>query len=109
LIEDYDVNIREDDYEDIDDEVFRTMNMRLPENHDWSTCFNIQVSAALTQLNKTFYEEQMNSYIHNHEGIHLKLLQEELHRPENAKTDAQKFIIYHHLYWQRQWYLFGIV
>ena len=106
LIEDYDVNIREDDYEDIDDEVFRTMNMRIPENHDWSTCFNIQVSAALTQLKKTFYEEQMNSYIHNHEGIHLKLLQEELHRPENAKTDAQKFIIYHHLYWQRQWYLF---
>ena len=77
--------------------------------HDWSTCLKIQVSAALTQLKKTFYEEQMNSYIHNHKGIHLKLLQEELHRPENARTDAQKFIIYHHLYWQRQWYLFGIV
>jgi len=104
LIEDYDVNIREDDYEDIDDEVFRTMNMRIPENHDWSTCFNTQVSAALTLLKKTFYEEQMNSYIHNHKGIHLKLLQEELHCPENAKTDAQNFIIYHDVYWQRQWY-----
>ena len=48
----------------------------------------------------------MTASIHNHGGIHLKLLNEELHRPENAKTDAQKFVVYHHLYWQRVWYLF---
>jgi hypothetical protein len=42
---------------------------------------------------------------------HLKLLNEELHCPENAKTDAQKLLIYHYLYcqWKLCQYTNGII
>ena len=50
--DDYDMNNREDNYEDIDDEVFRTMDMRVPDDHDWSTSFHLQLATALPQLKK---------------------------------------------------------
>ncbi len=106
VMDEYDLNNREDDNEDIADEVFRTINMRVPEDHDWSITFNILLSTSLAEPKKKYYEEQMINYNQSHEGIQVQLLHEDLHHPENAKTDAQRFIIYHHLYWQWIWSLF---
>jgi hypothetical protein len=100
----YDNDVREEEYEDFDDELVRTMNMRVPENHDWSVGHDEQIATALPQLKKSFYTDQMSVALHNHGTEPVKLLNEELYRPENAKTDGQKFLIYHHLYWQYIWY-----
>jgi hypothetical protein len=89
---------REDDFEDLDDELFCNIDLRVPENHDWSASFSEAISKSLVELANSFYAEQMCTL--SEDGQPLELFDDELHRPENAKTDGQKFIIYHHLFYQ---------
>jgi hypothetical protein len=89
---------REDDFEDLDDAAFRNIDVRVPDNHDWSASFDEEVGKSLVNLAKTFYQEQMASLIGDNQN--LELFDDELHRPENARTEGQKFIIYHHLFYQ---------
>ena len=52
-------DLGEDDCEDIDDTLFRTMNRRVPKAYNWYANFNEQTSTALPRLAKQFYKDQM--------------------------------------------------
>jgi hypothetical protein len=98
--------------EDIDDQLFRNIDRRVPEGYNWSASYNDSTSTALPHYVKAFYDNLVSTSIGNEVGQqHLKLLNKELHCPEVAKTDAQKFLIYHHLYWQWKLYQYrnGII
>ena len=98
--------------EDIDDELFRNIDRCVPDGYNWSENYNKITSTALPRYVKAFYDNLVSTTIQNEVGQqHLKLLNEELHCPENATTDAQKFLIYHYLYWQWRLYQYrnGII
>ena len=98
--------------ENMDNELFRNIDRRVPEGFNWSASYNESTSTALPCYAKAFYENLVSTSIGNEVGQkHLKPQNEELHCPENAKTDAQKFLVYHHLYWQWKLYQYrnGII
>ncbi len=92
---------------------YRNIDRRIPEGYNWSaSCYNDSTSTALPCYVKAFYENLVSTSIGNEVGQqHLKLLNKELHCPENAKTDAPKFPIHHHLYcqWKLYQYRNGII
>jgi hypothetical protein len=73
--------------EDIDDHLLRNIDRRVPEGYNWSASYNDSTSTALPHYVKAFYDNLVSTSIGNEVGQqHLKLLNEELHRPENAKN-----------------------
>lgn len=98
-----DNNVPNDEMEEIDDETFRTIDTRIPNGHDWSENFDDTIATKLIEFTKQFYEQQMTEF---NENEPVNFFNEELHRPENAKTSGQKFLIYHQLYWQYQMWLY---
>lgn len=80
-------------YEDIDDNIFFVLNDRIPNNFYWSQNYSEQYSKALQEL------------IGNPDEP-FELFKENIHKPENAKTEAQKFLIFHHWYHEYEFELF---
>ena len=97
---------REDDYEDIDDNVFCELNDRIPDNFDWSQNYSEQHSKGLQEFATIFYQQQRQRFVTEKPDEPLELFEENIHTPENAKTDAQKFLVFHHLHHQYQLELF---
>ena len=86
------------DFEDMNDAMFNSLDTR-PSTDDmyWSDEYNPALATKLDEHKKKYYDKQ-NTSIGQDEP--LQLFDEDKHKPENAKSDAQKILIYHHLYYQ---------
>ena len=98
------INIDQDnDFEnDINDMQWNQLNSRIPAGYDWSLHYDESLETALTTYKDKYYEEVMNgvlnSNVDGHENHQLQLFNVDIFKPENARTNEQKFIIYYHLY-----------
>ena len=68
------------------------------DGRDWSTTYDIGHTTWLTETASKFYNDVTDSIINNNDPNDLQLFEEIVYRPENAKEDAQKFLIYQHIY-----------
>ena len=91
-----------EDYEDMDDALFRSLDSRIPNNFDWSEKYNEEAEGWLISYAKSFYAANDDSILRNTNGTdidnNLKLFDDHLCRPENCRTEAQKLLVYHHIY-----------
>eukprot|EP00956_Cyclotella_meneghiniana_P042800 scaffold249323_cov36-Cyclotella_meneghiniana.AAC.3 len=72
---------RQENYEDIEVELFRNMDTRVLAGYDWSADFDEQLVKALPDFIKAFYEAQM-AFFQNQAANKIELINEELYRPE---------------------------
>ena len=86
------------EYEDYDESMIGCLR-KPPVDHDWSVGYEEADCTSLKLYCDAFYEQMTADELNDEEGS-LTLFDEELYRPENAKTDEQRFLIYHHLYHQ---------
>jgi len=86
------------EYEDYDESMIGGLR-KPPVDHDWSVGYEEADCTSLKLYCDAFYEQMTADELNDEEGS-LTLFDEELYRPENAKTDEQRFLIYHHLYHQ---------
>lgn len=98
-------NSNDDDYVDVDDALYNGLNDRSEEHphHDWSDGFVLEETNALQQFADQYYREQTRRGLNTSSDSAQQqpsLIDPELFSPENAKTEDQKFLIYHHLYHQ---------
>ena len=88
--------------EDLDlgmgENLFNLLENRAPPSYDWSKNYQQNLTESLPKLAQIFYQQERTSILSGKEG-HLKLFNEGILCPENCKGDAQKFLIYHHLYY----------
>ena len=75
---------------------FRTMNHRAAD-HDWSVNYNTIASTALETYKDDYYKKAVRNSLKVTTGEVVQLFQEETNRPEKARTDGQRLIIYHYL------------
>ena len=90
------------DYEDMDDALFRRLDSRIPENYNWSENYTEEAEGWLVSYANNFYAANDDSILRDtnetENGNSLKLFDDDLCRPENCRTDAQKLLVYHHIY-----------
>ena len=61
----------------------------------------LHYASFLLQFSEQYYTESNGAILNDDENIDgITLFNEELYKPENWRGDAQKFIIFHHLYYQ---------
>ena len=92
-----------EEFEDMNDSLFRRLASRIPNNYNWSETYDEIAETWLTSYSKTFYAAQNESILRPNPDVtgvedDLKLFDDHLCKPENCKTDAQKLLIYHHIY-----------
>ncbi|EJK61395.1 hypothetical protein THAOC_18129 [Thalassiosira oceanica] len=95
----------EDDYVDVNDALYNGLDDRLSKfpNHDWSVGFKTSEMTALKDFADSYYRSRtqiLNNHTDTSSSKRPPLIDPELFKPENAKSDDQKFLIYHHLYHQ---------
>ena len=91
-----DDNKDEGKYEDMAEFLFDDIENR-PAFYDWSQNYVVGMSKKLDELARWFYKAKNESVIVGLEE-ELKLFEIEKHIPENCCGEAQKFLVYHHLY-----------
>ena len=74
----------------------------------WSGGYREYYEDALTNFSKQYYESR-NQDIIDGSVQELKLFDEMLHRPENCRSDAQKFLVYHYIFMNYKTNLYNIV
>ena len=84
-------------FADQEEEKLQTMNKRIPHGHDWSVNWSASESTALVEYAARLRSDEVDAGLNDAEDV-VELFNEGLHRPENAQTEGQKFLVYHHLY-----------
>ena len=84
------------DYEDMAENLFDDLENR-PAFYDWSQNYVDGLSEQLEKLAKKFYKEKNENLIEGREEV-IQLFEIQKYNPENCRGEAQKFLIYHHLY-----------
>ena len=99
-----------DAFEDININLFNRLESRIPEQFDWSIDFDEQAVDWLSSYTVTFYQKLQDKILSGKSNT-LQLFQEELHCPENCRSNAQKLLIFHHIYYHYQMELYeqGII
>ena len=70
------------------------------DNYDWSANIDIGLMTALDDKTLAYYRnDRMNVNVDNA----LTLNHEEIHRPENCRGDAQRFLVYSHIFAHYEW------
>ena len=83
------------------DHLFQLLPNRLPDNYDWSEGYDLRYETWLLQFSEQYYTESNGAILNDDENIDgITLFNEELYKPENWRGEAQKFIIFHYLYYQ---------
>ena len=73
----------------------------LPPEHRWNETWCSELATALTDYKDRFYNDRDALRAGGH-TTPLELVEEDTYRPENAGSDGQKIIVYHHLYHQKK-------
>ena len=84
-------------FADQEEEKLQSMNKRIPHGHDWSVNWSASESTALVEYAARLRSDEVDAGLNDAEDV-VELFNEGLHRPENAQTEGQKFLVYHHLY-----------
>lgn len=81
----------------------RTMNKRA-DGHDWSANYDANLARALVEYSTQYYRASRADTIDASDGDEepLALFQEHIYCPENAVTESQKLLIFHHLLCQKE-------
>ena len=87
----------------MDDSMFNEIQNRIPPGFDWSIHYQDKYVDSLTNYASLYYEKQQQKIIEGDDS-ELELFNYDKYRPENCKTKAQKFLIYEHLYYHREWF-----
>ena len=95
----------DNDYKDMGDTMFCNLPTNIPYGYDWSKDFDDTLTVALVNYAKEYYDD-LQKRILGHEEEDIKLFDYDTYKPENCHGDNQTFLIYEHLYYQRQWKLF---
>jgi hypothetical protein len=90
--------VDEEEDADLDDTLFRSLRSGVPDYYDWSNHYDAAKVNSLNEHSKKYYADKNSAIINNANDEPLELFDPEVHKPENAKTEAQKDIIFHHLY-----------
>ncbi|KAL7537702.1 hypothetical protein ACHAXR_008006, partial [Thalassiosira sp. AJA248-18] len=89
----------DEEFEDMTDELFNRLRSDAPVGHNWSDNYSVEIRDSLRSTAKDYYERQRQRTIDgNTEHEQLELFDEHIYQPRNAKTDGQKFLVYHNLY-----------
>jgi hypothetical protein len=92
---------RDEDFEDMDETLFQSIESRIPDGYDWSENHNPLLASKLQEFVKIYYDKQTADTIAGSEQ-QLILFDNDVHKPENCKGSAQKFLIYEHIYYHYQ-------
>lgn len=88
-----------EDFEDMDDALFRILNSQIPGNFDCSENYTEEAEGWLNPYADSFYAANNDSILRdaNSGGVdnHLKLFDDNLCRPENCRIEALKLLVYH--------------
>ena len=95
----------DNEYEDMGDTMFRNLPTNIPEGYDWSKDFDHSLTVKLVNYAKEYYQWQQQQVL-EHEEEDIKLFEYDTYKPENCHGDDQTFLVYEHLYYQRQWKLY---
>lgn len=100
--------VNTDDLHEInmEDELYNSLRNDAPPGHSWSAHYDESLSSKLEEYTKAYYQKQ-RALLLNQENEPLLLFDIVTHCPENVKSPAQKFLVYHHLYYQYQHFLFN--
>jgi len=81
----------------------RTMN-KWADGHDWSANYYANLARALVEYSTQYYRASRADTIDASDGDEepLALFQEHIYCPENAVTESQKLLIFHHLLCQKE-------
>ena len=91
--------------EDLPEETFNQLNMRHDPTKDWSENFDEETLHVLKNTTQKFYAD-LEAKINRGEEETMELLDYAIFNPEAQMTDAQQFIVNHHLYHLREWHLY---
>ena len=83
-------NLNDDNYEDMNEEMFSEIPDRIPDEHDWSAQYDERLESALNNYKQKFYNQQTDKILCGQEE-ELLLFDYDVHRPENCKGTAQIF------------------
>jgi len=81
---------------DMEDALMNSLDTRVPEGHSWSDTYSEELATSLEKYAKKFYDER-NKEVLNPTATDIELFDESIHKPENAKSQEQIFLIFQHL------------
>ncbi len=90
----------------MEDKLYNALRDELPSDYSWSNHYVELLCSKLTEYQTEYYRTQ-NELVLGDENEQLHLFEVSTHYPKKASTNGQKFLVFHHLYYEYQLFLFN--